>query len=183
MGSAASGGAGTRPMAQGGISLWHHPALTTKFLDSVEFKVWIEGLDLLAKDAPVAGKGVAVSFTGSVTYVNIPQGKDNYGVFYVHPSTLDRYSAGGGADDFDRKFNIHMEAYVGGALMDAIDKNKETDPQLVSAAESHSQSCLPAGPMSLSGERFGSLSGDQAARSCPVASSLAQETQPVNLFF
>ncbi len=102
-------------------------ALTAPYLDSVEFKVWIEGLDMLAKNAPVAGKGVAVALTGSVTYVNVPANKDLYGVFYVHPSTLGRYSDDRGYEDFDRKFDVHVEAYVGGAMMDAINKNKETD--------------------------------------------------------
>lgn len=97
------------------------------YQDAVEFKIWIEGRDLLATDAPVKGQGVAVGLTGSVTYVNIPRDKDNYGVFYVHPSTLGRYSAGGGADDFEHKFNIHIEAYVGGNKMDYFDKNKERD--------------------------------------------------------
>jgi len=100
-------------------------ALTTKYVDAVEFKVWIEGLDLLATDAPVKGKGVAVVLTGSVTYINIPAGKDIYGVFYVHPSTLGRYSTERGYDDFDHRFNIHVEANVGGTLMDAIDKVKD----------------------------------------------------------
>ena len=104
------------------------PALTTSYLDAVEFKVWIEGLDLLAKNAPVAGKGAAVALTGSVTYVNVPAGKDLYGVFYVHPSVLARYSTDRGYEDFDRKFDIHIEAYVGGTLMDEINKNKEPDP-------------------------------------------------------
>jgi hypothetical protein len=103
------------------------PGLTTAYMDAVEFKVWIEGLDLLAPDAPVKGKGVAVGFTGSVTYVNIPADKDLYGVFYVHPSTLGRYCSERGYEDFDRKFDIHLEAYLGGVLVDAIDKNKEND--------------------------------------------------------
>jgi len=103
-------------------------ALTTKYLDSVEFKVWIEGRDLLAKNAPVPGKGIAVALTGSVTYINVPAGTDIYGVVYVHPSTIGRYSGQGGASDFDRKFDVHVEAYVGGTLMDRIDKNKEQDP-------------------------------------------------------
>ena len=102
--------------------------LTTKYLDSVQFKIWIEGLDLLAKDAPVPGKGVAIGLTGDVTYVNIPAGKDLYAVFYVHPSTLDRYSSNRGTEDFERKFDVHVEAYVNGVLMDKIDKNKEQDP-------------------------------------------------------
>jgi hypothetical protein len=102
-------------------------ALTTKYLDSVEFKVWIEGRDMLATNSQ-GTKGVAVALTGSVTYVNVAAGKDIYGVFYVHPSTLGRYSTEGGYEDFDRKFDVHMEAYVGGALMDKIDKKKEQDP-------------------------------------------------------
>ena len=86
--------------------------LTTKYLDAVQFKIWIEGLDLLAKNAPVPGKGVAVALTGSVNYINVPAGKDLYGVFYVHPNTLGRYSDDRGAENFDRKYNIHLEAYV-----------------------------------------------------------------------
>jgi hypothetical protein len=128
--------AGTSGAAAGGNNQWlkvefHYgttPALTTSYLDAVEFKVWIEGLDLLAKNAPVAGKGAAVALTGSVTYVNVPAGKDLYGVFYVHPNTLGRYSGERGYEDFDRKFDIHIEAYVGGTLMDEINKNKEPDP-------------------------------------------------------
>ena len=68
--------------------------------------------------APLCG------LTGSVTYVNIPAGKDQYGVFYVHPSTLGRYSTKEGSSDFERKFNIHIEADVDGKVMDAVDKNK-----------------------------------------------------------
>jgi hypothetical protein len=100
------------------------PTLKTNYVDAVEFKVWIEGLDLLAPDAPVKGKGVAVALTGTVTYVNIPAGKDIYGVFYVHPSTLGRYSERG-SSDFDRKYNIHIEALIGGAEMDHFDKKKD----------------------------------------------------------
>ncbi len=56
-----------------------------------------------------------------------PQARISTGVFYVHPSTLGRYCSRS-YEDFDRKFNIHLEAYVGGGLVDAIDKNKEKDP-------------------------------------------------------
>jgi hypothetical protein len=101
---------------------------TNPYVDSVQFKIWIEGLDPIAPNTSQAsGKGVAVALTGQVTYVNIPASKDIYGVFYVHPNTLGRYSEHG-YTDFDRKYDIHMEAYVNGALMDKIDKNKETDP-------------------------------------------------------
>jgi len=101
--------------------------LKTPSLDSVDVKVWIEGRDLQAKNAAVPGQGITVMLTGSVTYINVPAAKDVYGVFYVHPSTLARYSGDGGYQDFDRKFDIHAKLIVGGAVMDEINKNKETD--------------------------------------------------------
>jgi hypothetical protein len=102
------------------------PLLKTNYVDAVEFKVWIEGRDMLDPDAQVKGKGVAVALTGTVTYVNIPAGKDIYGVVYVHPSSLGRYCERT-YTDFDRKFNIHIQALIGGAEMDHFDKNKEKD--------------------------------------------------------
>lgn len=96
------------------------------YLDAIEFKIWVEGRDLFAPDAPTKA-GIAVGLTGSITYINILKNKDVYGVFYINPSTLARYSTERGVSDFEHKFDIHLEAYVGGALMDAIDKNKETD--------------------------------------------------------
>ena len=101
------------------------PNLKTKYLDSVQFKIWIEGLDPEAVNS-TGGKGVAVGFTGDVTYVNIPAGKDIYGVFYVHPSTLARFSSGD-PENYNHKFNIHVEAYVDGALQDYFDKRQEKD--------------------------------------------------------
>jgi len=100
------------------------PNLKTKYLDAVQFKIWVEGRDPDAVNS-TGGKGVAVGFTGEVTYVNIAAGKDIYGVFYVHPATLARYSTDGNLDDYDRKFNIHVEAYVDGALQDYFDKRPE----------------------------------------------------------
>jgi hypothetical protein len=97
------------------------------YLDSVTFKVWVEGRDMFDPQGE-AGKGVAVALTGQVTYVNVLKGKDVYGVVYVHPSALGRYSGPGGTSDFDRKFNIHVEADVDGKPVDTFDKNKETDP-------------------------------------------------------
>ena len=98
------------------------------YQNEVQFKVWIEGRDLLDPQGK-PGEGIAVALTGGVTYVNIPAGRDLYGVVYVHPSTLGRYSTGGGYEDFDRKFDIHIEADVDGKTMDYINKNKEADPQ------------------------------------------------------
>ena len=97
------------------------------WVDSVQFKVWIEGRDEYASNIPPGSKEVAVCLTGSVTYVNLQQARDGYGVFYVHPLTLARYCGVGSTEDFDRKFNIHIEAYVGGKLVDYFDKNKDVD--------------------------------------------------------
>ena len=105
-------------------------ALVTKdypYVDEVEFKVWVEGVDPFAANATQpTGKGVAVALTGSVTYINVPLARDLYGVFYVSSAVLARYS--NRTDDFDRKFDVHIEAYVNGALVDEVNKNKETDP-------------------------------------------------------
>jgi hypothetical protein len=97
------------------------------YVDAVEFKIWIEGFDQYLKNSQ-GGKGVAVALTGSVTYVNVPAGRDLYGSFYVSPSTLVRYSSDRGPGDFDHKFDIHIEAYVNGTMVDEINKNKEEDP-------------------------------------------------------
>jgi hypothetical protein len=97
------------------------------WVDSVEFKIWIEGRDAYAPNPPPGSTEVAVCLTGEVTYINLAAARDCYGVFYVHPSALARYSGSGGYEDFDRKFNIHVEAYVGGKLVDYFDKNKN-DP-------------------------------------------------------
>jgi hypothetical protein len=101
--------------------------LKVNYLDSVQLKIWIEARDLLAPNTNAPGQGVSLALTGSVTYINIPVGRDIYGVFYVHPSTLGRYSTERGYTDFDRKFNIHVEAYMGGILMIAADKQKDPD--------------------------------------------------------
>ena len=98
------------------------------FVDDVQFKVWIEGLDQYAPNPNAAGgKGVAVALTGTVDYINVGVNKDLYGVFYVHPSVLARYGTDRGAEDFTRKFNVHIEAYVNGTLVDSVDKTKEQD--------------------------------------------------------
>jgi len=98
------------------------------WVNSAQFKVWIEGRDLYDPKAPAGSQeGVAVCLTGSVTYINLQQARDAYGVFYVHPSVLARYCGSGTYENFDRKYNIHIEAYVGGKLVDYFDKTKDAD--------------------------------------------------------
>jgi hypothetical protein len=102
------------------------PDGTGDYVNGATFKVWVEGRDLFDPTGK-PGEGIAVALTGEVSYVNLYKGKDVYGVVYLHPSTIGRYNAGGGASDFDRKFNIHVEADVDGKPVDAIDKKKEQD--------------------------------------------------------
>jgi hypothetical protein len=103
------------------------PTAPLKFVDSVEFRIWIEGRDLYAPEATTK-EGLPVALTDTVTYVSLAATRDAYGVFYVPPATLARYSTERGSSDFDRTFDIHIEAYVGGVKVDYFDKNKETDP-------------------------------------------------------
>jgi hypothetical protein len=128
-GDSSSGGSAAGDTAQWLKVEFHYNTtaiVTTKYLDTVQFKIWIEGLDSEAiNKSQASGKGVAVALTGTVTYVNVPVGKDLYGVFYVHPNTLARYSGERGAEDFDRKFNMHLEASVGGAVVDNIDRRPD----------------------------------------------------------
>ena len=113
---------------------WHYgvnPPDPKKYpwVDSVRFKVWIEGRDLYAANAPAGSQdGVAVCLTGSVTYVNLAQARDAYGVVYLHPSALARYCGNGSSEDFERKFDVHVEADVAGKEVDYQDRNKESDP-------------------------------------------------------
>jgi hypothetical protein len=96
------------------------------WVDSADFKVWIEGRDLYSSKAPAGStEGVAVALVGSVTYVNLESARDAYGVFYVHPSALARYSGGGSTEDFDRKFDIRITASVGGKVVDQYDKKND----------------------------------------------------------
>lgn len=102
------------------------PTTGVPFVDSAEFRIWIEGRDLYDPKATTA-QGTAVALTGKVTYVNLAAARDAYGVFFVSPSALARYSTKDGTSDFTEKFNIHVEAYVGGAKVDYFDKIKEQD--------------------------------------------------------
>jgi hypothetical protein len=102
------------------------PVAPLKFVDSVEFRIWIEGRDLYAPEATTK-EGLPVALTDTVTYVNLAATHDAYGVFYIPPATVARYSTERGASDFDRTFDIHIEAYVGGVKVDYFDKNKESD--------------------------------------------------------
>lgn len=102
------------------------PVAPLKFVDSVEFRIWIEGRDLYSPQATTK-EGLPVALTDTITYVNLAATHDAYGCFYIPPGTLARYSTERGPSSFDRDFDIHIEAYVGGVKVDYFDKNKETD--------------------------------------------------------
>jgi hypothetical protein len=92
------------------------------YLDEVQFKIYIEGI---IPYEPNGDEGDPVLLVGEATYVNIPAGKENYGVFYVHPDTIGRY---GGQANFEKSArNIRVEAYVKGQLVDVIQKKDEED--------------------------------------------------------
>ena len=112
---------------------WHYAVLPYEgqgdFLPEVQFKVWVEGRDMLDKRGK-PNEGVAIALTGSVTYINVAKARDGYGVIFIHPSTLARYSnpRAGGLNDFDRKFDIHVEALIDGKSITGANKGRETDP-------------------------------------------------------
>lgn len=125
-----AGGGGSSSNTQWLLVEWHYqviPKAPLPYVDSVEFRVWVEGRDLYAPEATTAD-GLPIALTGSVTYINLPETRDGYGSVYIHPSTLVRYSTKSGPSDFTDKFNVHVEAYVGGAKMDLFDLNKPQDP-------------------------------------------------------
>ncbi len=126
-GTAGAAGTGTNQWLKVELHFGTTTALATPFLDAVDLKVWIEGLDPSGKNSQGTA-GVAVALTGTVTYINVAAGRDIYGVFYVHPSTLARFSGDGGYQNYDRKYDIHAQLLVGGAVVDEINKNKESDP-------------------------------------------------------
>ena len=105
------------------------PVVTASdFLPQIEFKVWVEGRDQLDPQSKGA-EGISIALTGSVTYVNVSKGRDNYGAFFVHPSSLSRFTNSRGANQFLTDFNIHLEANVDGKVVAAADRKKEEDPK------------------------------------------------------
>ena len=101
------------------------PKAQSAFVDSVTFSITVEGRDLYATDAPTAD-GVPIGLTGNATYINLAASKEAHGVFYIHPSTMARYSTKSGIRDFTSRFNIHIDAMVEGKLADYFDL--KTDP-------------------------------------------------------
>lgn len=102
------------------------PTGAKPFLDAVTFNITIEGRDLYATDATSA-EGVPVGLTGTETYVNVAAGREIHGVFYLHPSTMVRYSTKSGPRDFTSRFNIHLDAMVDGKLADYYNLKNEKD--------------------------------------------------------
>ena len=82
----------------------------------VEFKVWIEGLDLLAKHAPVPGKGVVRGPDGVGHLRQCSRGQGCLRCLLrpsLHPRPLQRRARVSRIST--ASINIHIEAYVGGS--------------------------------------------------------------------
>ncbi|MEM1059511.1 MAG: hypothetical protein AAGK14_09710 [Verrucomicrobiota bacterium] len=103
------------------------PLNQAAFLDEAEFRVYVEVLtkrDPRAKDFD--GEGAVL--TGSVTYVNIPEGENN-GVVYIPPQTVARY---GGRKELERvnpECNIFIEAFANRRQVDGRSMNAERGNQ------------------------------------------------------
>jgi len=103
------------------------PKGTTPFVDAITFNISVEARDQYAKN-PASPDSVTVNsvvLTGTETYINLAATHDGYGVFYIHPSTLARYASKSGTSDFAERFNVHLEAMVGGKLADYFDKRPD----------------------------------------------------------
>jgi hypothetical protein len=75
--------------------------------------------------AGVAGK----LLDGSVTYINIPKGKDHYAVMYITPRTLDKLTGGKTLSAADIS-NVWLEVKSQGAVVDRIAMKPEAIPNL-----------------------------------------------------
>ncbi len=92
-----------------------------KFLNELQFKVYIEVDDLAV---PTDREGTPAVLTGETTFVNLPDKRDQHGVFFVHPYTVKRFG-GETAFNYKDKKNIHVEAYVDGQLVASKDAHDD----------------------------------------------------------
>lgn len=86
------------------------------FIDEVQFKANIEARD----GAGDSRSTDPVILTGDVTYVCVPAGK-GFGSLYIPPDVAARYSL----DRYLSQFNVNIQAFVGGQMVDSKDKRRE----------------------------------------------------------
>ncbi len=106
-----------------------NPNVEAQYLDEATFKVWIEARDYADPRAASQGQGLPVAFVGSVTYVNLYKGKGQFGAVFLHPATVERYGGpNNGIQNFmaTDKYDVHVEASVGGQPICGLDRLKET---------------------------------------------------------
>ena len=97
------------------------------YLDEITFKVYIEGRQ---KKDTRDREGDPIVLTGEVTYINIPAGRDQYGVVFVHYDAVERYMI----ETKSTQLNVRVEAYEKGKLADQVEKNsREENDKWVSA--------------------------------------------------
>lgn len=92
--------------------------------EEITFKVYLTGYDQLDEDKPVI-------LTGEVTFINILEGKEHRGTFYLHPGAAERYSGlDYGIESFGRDsggYNVRVEIFEKGAFIEGIDL-EDDDP-------------------------------------------------------
>lgn len=88
------------------------------FLDEVTFKVSVEGREGEG-DERTAKTAI---LTGEVTYMAVPIGK-GYGALYISPDVAAYYRI----DKYMSKFNVNVQALIGGQVVDFKDKRKDDE--------------------------------------------------------
>lgn len=94
------------------------PANKAEYVDEVQFKANIEGDSATKEDRTQT----PVMLTAEVTYMMVPAGK-GFGSFYISPDVAARYHL----TENLSKFNINIQAFVGGQKVDAKDKKRDEE--------------------------------------------------------
>ncbi len=108
-------------------------------LPEVTFRIYIEVQDLAN---PKDQDGPAAVLTGETTYVNLPNGRDQRGSFFVHPYTIRRFGGENAFSNFKAKKNIRVEALIDGQQIAFKDEHQD-DANWVSTLKKIGSLVLP----------------------------------------
>jgi len=113
------------------IDFTYSVATDTGMLKEVQFRASAEVMDLAS---PTDKTGPGAYLAGDGTYLNIPDGHDYHGAFYLHPFTVQRFGGETAMGYMDPKGrNIRVEADVDGQQV-AYKDIHDDDPNWVSQA-------------------------------------------------